>query len=361
LVVLNNAVLIDLKLIPKLDIGVMQKYFMADLVNEATSEQVREIAAGVVARLCRVDPTAEEGVVRLANELVSTDSRSVIGEESLDNNKEQSSFKIQVKVAVVQLVARIIKFRRALPDWISSVVKLALECVGNPKSDIQQDGERFLELVARFTSHDQAVSLCSDSGLYLHSPREKEALIGTLSNGLINALTKPGSPLWASTCTDDMRECVRVQLIGTLEQCLFVQHVNSPVRIDESTNPAAVSAACDALIDAYMLLVPCVGSQPLDGPDRTGSIKGILTLAACTYVSSLFYKVPNWGVQAIGKLALVLARDVPHNVKRLAQTTLADFLKTQTDRGTREETEKLFDTDLLALVRSSRSKHSYIS
>jgi hypothetical protein len=78
-------------------------------------------------------------------------------------------------------------------------------------------------------------------------------------------------------------------------------------------------------------------------------------------LSSLFYDVPQWGIEAIGKLAHVISRDISPNVKRMGQTALAEFLKTQTDRGTREKTERMFDSDVLSLVRSSKSRHSYIS
>ena len=202
---------------------------------------------------------------------------------------------------------------------------------------------------------EQAESICTNPELHLHSPREKQVLISLLSNTMINSMTRVDATLW--NC-EDYKVCLTVGYFKKFHDLIFVQHVHSPVRVDESTSPLAISTAAESITDLLVILSAVVDVQC---PTRPASVCGMLTLVAITSVASLFFDVPRWGVEAVGKLAHVVPKDVPPNVKSLGQSSIADFLKTQTNRGTREKTERLFDSDVLSLVRSSKTKHSYIS
>jgi hypothetical protein len=360
LVVLNNAILIDFLFLRKIELEGLRSACLKNLADESTTEQIRDIASGILARLCKLEgpqgqtETAVHAVVGklLAHEPEDRDSHT-IGEEAKD---DETGFGIQVKVSVLQLVARVVKFRRHVPEWvIPDVVKIALECVGNHKEEIKREGFKFFQLLARFITLEQAERVCTDSGLHLHSPKEKQALIALLSNSLVNSIVRSDSLLWRC---DNMKDCLTVHFFKKFHDAIFVQHVHSPVRVDEAASPEVIASAADSITDLLVIVSAVVDVQC---PARPGSICGILTLVAITTVASLFFDVPIWGVEAVGKLAQIAAKDVPPNVKRIVQTAIADFLKTQTNRGTRETTEKLFDSDILSLVRATKSKHSYIS
>lgn len=362
--VLNSCVLIDFFLLKRIDLAVFKQYLMDRLVAASTNEQVREIASSALARMVLVEglDSSTESMIKsrvsdLSNDVLAQRT-SLLGEESLD---DEESSNIEEKVALVKLVTRLVKYRRGLPEWYRTIVHVALECVGNAKDEVKAEGSKFFSLVTRFISLEHALEIATDSSLHVHNPKEKEALIDLVVNAAVNGVTKPTSVLW--TCArEEVPELIISQFIRPVNAAFFVQHVHSPIRIDEATNPIAITACKDGLTDLY-ILCPSVmlDSKILRCIDRPSSVSGLLDLSALVVLSSLFYDVPPWGIEAIGKLAHVISRDISPNVKRIGQTALAEFLKTQTDRGTREKTERMFDTDVLSLVRSSKSRHSYIS
>ena len=362
--ILNSCVLIDFYFLRWIDLALFKQYLMDRLVAASTNEQVREIASSALARMVLVEGSdlSTESMIKSRVSELSNDAlvqrTSFLGEESLDDEKSSN---IEEKIALVKLVTRLVKYRRGLPEWYRTIVHVALECVGNAKDEVKAEGGKFFSLVARFISLEHALEIATDSSLHVHNPKEKEALIDLVVNAAVNGVTKPHSVLW--TCArDEVPEVIIAQFIRPINAAFFVQHVHSPIRIDEATNPLAITACKDGLTDLYILCP----SVMLEGKilrciDRPSSVSGLLDLSALVVLSSLFYDVPQWGIEAIGKLAHVISRDLSPNVKRMGQTALAEFLKTQTDRGTREKTERMFDTDVLSLVRSSKSRHSYIS
>ena len=117
---------------------------------------------------------------------------------------------------------------------------------------------------------------------------------------------------------------------------------SSPIKVDETSNPLVISAAKTGLVDLYLLLPP--------GPVAVspGSTPQVASLAAHLVGASLFYEVQESGVGAVEKLSRLADRGLPLNLNRVARNSVVDLLKCKTDRGTREKTEKLLDSDVTA-------------
>ena len=369
LLVLNNALLVDFDLIHRLDFTAFRPYLMKSCLDGSTNEQIRDIAGSALARLVFVEGTeaslTEQSIQTRVQAMLATVPVPTIvhpiGEELL-NHTMTSGGKMDEKVATLRLVTRFVKYRRALPEWFMDVVHLALDCVGSAKEEVKTDGGKFLSLVARFIKARDAVSVASHVELALENPKQKEALIELAVDASVNAVTRADSSLW--TCESGAIPDVLIEhFIEPVQSAMFSQLVHSPIRIDESTNPVAVTACKNALVDLYVLVPSAAIPDKLLRPIRQPtSVAGVLELSSLVVVSSLFYQVPQWGVEAVGRLARAISiAEVAPNVKRIGQSALAEFLKSHTDRGTRDKTDRLFDSDVLSLVRSGKGRHSYIS
>ena len=349
LLLMNNAVLIDLNMLRLLDLSEFTAYLIEHLLNESNPEEVREIAGGVLSRILLVeglDSATEHMVVARMREFLS-------GEQGVEEN--------QAKIAIVQLASRVMKARRSPPTWYREMVPVALSCVGSPKEETKQAGIKFFNLLARFVNLETALGVATSPGIESVGPKQHETLIDLVVNAAMNSVTKSESLLWKCD-SNEIGRCLHSQFVQPVHDALFSRSAASVVSVNEGSSPEAVSAAKDALTDLYVLDSSDLVRRAT-GPsvaDAT-SLPVILELAARVSVASLAYDVPEWGLSTISKLAHLIPRDLPVNAKRVAQTALTEFLKAQTNRGTREKTERMFDSDVLSLVRSTKTKHSYIS
>jgi hypothetical protein len=321
LLVLNNAFLIDLDMISALwDRGVLEKFLNLSQFRES-SDSVRDIHAAILGRLCFVlrGETAVQAVVEAELKRIA---------HQFDEDEKQHT---KDTVFILKCLERFVKYSRGLPEWAIGAIPLAVKLVTHVKDEVRDVATSFLALTARFIRDTNILSVVRDA-----NPKEGEIIIGMIANVLINK-TK-----W----TDEI--------------CSLVDEFENTVKVDELTHPTLLAAYKSSLVD---LLVPVSLVDIITYVEGISdySSRSVVKTCALVTLSSLYYDLPVFGVKAVTRLANALDTNLDSNIRKLSENTLSEFLKTLTDRGTRERIEMKFDSHTKSMIRSGKGKHSYIS
>jgi len=326
LLVLNNAYLLDLGTVGVLwESGDLNE--LLDLGKFAASnDAIRDIHSAILGRVCFV--TATE---RNSNQIVDLLIREINRLLSMEDSEQVKQI-IKDMVSVIKILERFIKYSRFVPRWSLPAISLAVRLLRNVKDEIRDVGSSFLALVARF------VDIVDVADITVHkeiNPKEGETVVGLKSNILMNRAGISGG-------------------LSALNSFEFA------VPFSQVIHPAVIAAYKSSLAD---LLVP----QSLHDLNaflvdiRDYSNLEMVRLCALVTLSSLHFDLPEFGIKAVTKLANALDSNLEINTRKLCGNTLSEFLKTLTDRGSRERTEAKFDSHTRSMIRSGKGKHSYIS
>ena len=254
------------------------------------------------------------------------------------------------KLFMLRTDSKFMKLARRPSPWSTDLVPVALQFVSSSKEDEQAEARKHLSLVARYAGVNELPWDRLSS--VVRTTNDRKALLEMIVSMSINGLLRPQSSFWTRNL-DELDSHWNTYLLDRVRTAL----TNSLISVNETSDLGWLKAVKDAFLNCLVICTASVSGSCGDQAELR-----IVELCAAVSVETLSHDVHDRGIEAVSRLGLAMPElKANHNLKKLAETTLNDFFKGLSDKGTREATEKRFSPDVLSIINAGKGKHSYIS